>query len=114
MSRHDSLVCVRQMLDHAREATAMVRGRTRADLDSDRMLNLSVMRLLEVMGEAATRIPDDYRLKYAQVPWREAIGLRNRLIHGYDVINLDMVWAVLQEDLPRLIAALEEIVDEQS
>ncbi len=70
MSRHDPLVCVRQMLDHAREATAMVRGRVRADLDSDRMLNLSVMRLLEVMGEAATRIPDDYRLNYAQVPWR--------------------------------------------
>ena len=58
MSRHDPLVCVRQMLDHAREATAMVRGRVRADLDSDRMLNLSVMRLLEVMGEAATRIAE--------------------------------------------------------
>ncbi len=114
MSRHDPLVSIRQMLDHAREAATMARGRKRADLDTDRMLNLSELRLLEVVGEAAARVPDEFRLRHPEVPWRDAIGLRSRLIHGYDAINLDMVWTVLQNDLPELIAALENIVAKES
>ncbi len=113
MSRHDPLVSVRQMLDHAREATAMVRGRLRDDLDTDRQLNLALVRLVEVIGEAAARVPEEFRRRYPQVPWRQTVGLRNRLIHGYDVIDFDILWAVLQRDLPALIETLEAIVKEE-
>jgi len=112
MSRHDPLVSVRQMLDHAREATEMVRGRSRGDLDTDRQLNLALVRLVEVIGEAAARVPEDFRCRYPQVPWRQTVALRNRLIHGYDVIDFDILWAVLQQDLPVLIEMLEVIVEE--
>ena len=70
------------MLDHAREAVAMVQGKTRRDLDQDRKLNLSLVRLLEIVGEAANRIPKEERSGYADIPWPEIVGLRNRLIHG--------------------------------
>ena len=113
MSRHDPLVSVRQMLDHAREAVAMVRGRFRDDLDRDRQLNLALVRLVEVIGEAAARVPEEFRRRYPQVPWRQTVGLRNRLIHGYDVIDFDILWAVLQRDLPALIETLEAIVKEE-
>ena len=114
MSRHDPMVRVRHMLDHTREAVEMVKGKTRADLDADRQLNLALVRLVEVIGEAAARIPDDFRARYPQVPWRQIVGMRHRMIHDYDVIDFDILWAVLRQDLPPLIEQLEVIVREGS
>lgn len=87
MTRHDPMVFVHHMLDHAREAVDMTRGRTRVDLDRDRMLNLALVRLAEVIGEAASRVPEEFRSRYTEVPWRQTVGIRNRLIHGYDRMN---------------------------
>jgi uncharacterized protein with HEPN domain len=100
------------MLDHAREAVEMVRGRSRADLDADRQFNLSMVRLMEVVGEAATRVPEEFRSRYPEVPWRQAAGMRNRLIHGYDAVDFDILWAIVQQDLPPLIAQLQAIIQE--
>jgi len=112
MTRHDPMVRVHHMLDHAREAVEMVRGRSRADLDTDRQLNLSLVRLMEVVGEAARRVHQDFREQHPGVPWQDIADLRNRLIHGYDTVNLDVLWAIVQEDLPPLIAHLQAIIQE--
>ena len=112
MSRHDPIVSVHHMLDHAREAVEMIQARSRADLDTDRMLNLALVRLVEVIGEAASRVPEEFRSRYSEVPWRQAVGMRNRLIHGYDTVNFDILWAIIREDLPPLIERLEAIVEE--
>ena len=114
MSRHDPLVSVHHMLDHAREAMEMVRGRSRPELDTDRMLSLALVRLMEVVGEAATRIPEEFRSRYPEVPWRDVADLRNRLIHGYDVVNLDILWTIIHDEVPLLIAKLEAIVEKSS
>ena len=82
MSRHDNHTSLSHMLDHAVEAHKMIGGRTRGDLDKERQLNLSLVRLLEIVGEAAARVSDDLRQQHPQVPWQDIIGLRNRLIHG--------------------------------
>jgi uncharacterized protein with HEPN domain len=68
MSRHDPLVRVHHMLDHAREAVEMVRNRSRTDLDTDRMLNLALVRLMEVVGEAAAWVPEEFQSRHPQVP----------------------------------------------
>ena len=101
---------LRHMLDHAKEAVAMVEGKSRADLDRDRQLNLALVRLLEIIGEAASRIPEEARSSYPQVPWAQIVSLRNRLIHGYDAVDFDVLWKILNSDLPPLIAALEKAV----
>ncbi len=88
----------------------MAQGKTRRDLDKDRKLNLALVRLLEVVGEAATRTPQPERGKYPQIPWREITGLRNRLIHGYDSVDFDILWQIVVGDLPSLITALEKIL----
>ena len=80
------------MLDSAREAVAMGRTRSRGGLETDRMLNLSLVRMPEVVGEAAARVPDGFRSQYPGVPWRETTGLRNRLVHGYYTIDLGRPW----------------------
>jgi uncharacterized protein with HEPN domain len=96
------------MLDHAREAAEMARGKTRADLDSNRQLNLALVRLLEIIGEAASRMPEDERAGYPGIPWPQIVSLRNRLIHGYDAVDFDILWQIVTRDLPPLIAALEQ------
>lgn len=108
MSRHEGDIRLRHMLDHAKEAVAMAKGRTRAELDSDRQLNLSLVRLLEIVGEAASRVPAEERVRHPDIPWPEIVGLRNRLIHGYDSVDFDILWQIVSDDLPPLIAALEK------
>ena len=110
MSRHRSEVCLQHMLDHAREAVAMAEGKSRRDLDIDRQLSLALVRLLEIVGEAAGRIGRDEQAAHPQIPWAQIVGLRNRLIHGYDSVDLDIVWQVIRRDLPPLIGALERIL----
>jgi len=101
------------MLDHAKEALSMVDGRTRADLDCDRQLNLSLVRLLEIIGEAAGRMPGEFRDSQPGVPWPEIICLRNRLIHGYDQVDFDVLWEIVTKDLPNLATELERILNSE-
>jgi uncharacterized protein with HEPN domain len=100
------------MLDHAREAVAMATGKTRDDLDLDRKLNLALVRLLEIVGEAAGKATDEDRQRCAAIPWAQIVGLRNRLIHGYDSVDFDVLWQIVTMDLPRLIADLERCLGE--
>jgi uncharacterized protein with HEPN domain len=81
------------------------------DLDTDRMLNLALVRLMEVVGEAATRVPEEFRSRYPEVPWRDVADLRNRLIHGYDAVNFDILWTIVRTDFPPLIEKLEAIFE---
>ena len=103
---------LRQILSHAREAVELSQGKSRADLDNDRLLNLSLTRLLEIMGEAANRVPEETRSQFPQLPWVQMIGLRNRLIHGYDQVDFDILWNIVKQDLPDLISQLEEFVQD--
>ena len=109
MSLRDPLVALRQMRDHSREAMNLVAGKSRADLYASRLLSLAIVRLLEILGEAAGRVPDDVRQAHPNMPWSQIIGMRNRLIHGYDQVDLDIVWAVVTSDLPTLAAQLDQI-----
>jgi uncharacterized protein with HEPN domain len=98
------------MRDHAREAIDLSSGRTRADLDSDRVLNLALVRLVEVVGEAAARVPAEVRAQQTGVPWPQIVGLRNRLIHAYDAVDFDVLWDIITNDLPPLLNELERIL----
>jgi uncharacterized protein with HEPN domain len=98
------------MLAYAREAIAASRGRRREDLDKERFLYLGLQRLVEVIGEAATRVSRETRDQYPGIRWPLIIGMRNRLIHGYDVVHPDVVWDTLLVDLPPLVRDLEGIL----
>ena len=110
MTRHTDQSRLRHMLDHAVEAVDLIRGQTRADLDADRKLNLALVRLVEIIGEAAACVSNGERSKYPAVPWEDIIGMRNRVVHGYDEVDLDVLWDVVELHLPPLIEELRRIV----
>jgi len=110
MTQHDDRVRLQHMLDYAREAVGMIEGKERADLYHERMLELSLVRLVEVIGEAAGRVTSEGREKYGGIPWSHIVGMRNRLTHGYDRVDLDVLWNTIEYDLPPLIAELEKVV----
>ena len=114
MSKHDALIRLQDMLDYSREAVALTQNRTRADLDRDRVLSLALVRLLEIEGEAANRIPSDVQNMNPNIPWAEIIGLRNRLVHGYGPIDLDIVWRIIITDLPPLVDAVAKMIEEEA
>jgi uncharacterized protein with HEPN domain len=107
MSPDEVQARLRHMLDHAREVLDLTHGKVRDDLDSDRVLTLALTRLLEIIGEAAGRIPPHERSKHPDIPWPEIVGLRNRLIHGYDSVDSDILWQIISQDIPDLVQKLE-------
>jgi uncharacterized protein with HEPN domain len=112
MPRHDDIIALQHMLDYAREAVDMVAGKVQEDLENERMLELALVRLVEIIGEAAGRVSHGGQIKYPEIPWREVIGMRNRLIHGYDSVDYSILWDTVELDLPPLIAQLEKILQD--
>lgn len=100
------------MLDSVEEAVSFAAGKRRDDLDADRMLALALVKSIEIVGEAGARISEEGRNELPNVPWREIVAMRNRLIHAYFDVDLDVVWRTVEEDLPSLITRLKDALSE--
>jgi uncharacterized protein with HEPN domain len=99
------------MRDAAREAIGFAAGRTRDDLETDRQLLLSMVKDVEIVGEAASRISEDLRGCHPELPWAVIVAMRNRLVHAYFDIDCDIVWNTVVADLPPLLSAVEIILE---
>jgi uncharacterized protein with HEPN domain len=110
MSQHDCELALYQMLDHAREAAILSKGKSSEELEEDRVLGLAIVRLMEIVGEAANRVPKEEQSRLSEIPWTQIISLRNRLIHGYDAIDYEILWRILNCDLPELVLSLEKLL----
>jgi len=110
MTLHDDRVSLTDMFSHSREAAELLGDLSLEDLGQDRVLQLALTRLVEIVGEAANRVSPEARQRNPGIPWSQIIGMRNRLVHGYDVVDLDLLRRTVKEDLPPLIASLQEIL----
>lgn len=106
--RRDDAIRLRHMLDAAQEAMTFAQRRSRADLDTDRQLVLSLVKDVEIIGEAAYQLSQETRESLPEIPWEDIIGMRHRLVHAYFDINLDILWRTVQEDLPALASTLRQ------
>ena len=101
------VIRLRHMLDAAREALSFIAERSSEDLSRDRMLVLALVKEIEIIGEAASRISDESRKALPRIPWPKIIAMRNRLIHAYADVDLSIVWDTLTGALPELLRELE-------
>lgn len=104
--RADDSIRISHMQEAAEKAVGFSAGKTRADLDDKEMLVLSLVKCVEIIGEAANKVSDETQREIPTIPWTDIIGMRHRLIHGYFDINLDIVWTTVTQELPELIEEL--------
>ena len=106
MSEREWRFCVDDMIDFAEHVLAYSQGLDQAGLVADRLHYDATIRNLELIGEAATHVPDAVREANTDIPWRLIVATRNRLIHGYLGIDNDTLWSIIQTDIPALLPKL--------
>jgi uncharacterized protein with HEPN domain len=106
----DDFILMRHMLEAAQKAMSFAAGRSRSDLDEDDMLTFALMKAIEIIGEAASKVSPITRERFGDIPWYQIIGMRNRLIHAYDEVSLDVLWQTVMSNLPPFVELLERIV----
>ena len=110
MTKPDDETRLRHMLEAAKQAQSFMKGRKKESLTTDSMLLLAVVKAVEIVGEAASKITKERQAEIPQIPWPQIISMRNRLTHAYFDIDKDIVWKTIIEDLPPLIEDLEAIL----
>ena len=112
-NREDDITRLRHMLDFAQKAVSFNKSRSRADLDSNEMLAMATIHLIEVIGEASRTVSEAFQEEHTEIPWQSITGTRNRLAHGYIDIDLDIIWTIVKKDLPSLIRQLRRILKDE-
>jgi uncharacterized protein with HEPN domain len=100
---------IQHMIDALNETLTFTDNVSEKDFFQNRMLILSVIKEIEIIGEAASKISEEMKLKYPEIPWKDIIGMRNRLIHGYFEVNIELVWNTIKINLPQLLSLLQKI-----
>ncbi len=110
MSKRDDRVSLVDMLVYAEEAIEILGNTSQEEIANNRVMQLALQRLVEIVGEAARRVSKNTQEQHEEIAWREIIGMRNRLAHAYDSVSLKVLWEVIAEDFPPLVELLENIV----
>lgn len=106
----DNFVRIKHMLDAAHAICRFIQKSERRNLESDLMLSSALIRQLEILGEAASGVSKDFREAHSNIPWHKIIGMRNRLIHAYFDVNLDIIWNAATIEIPKIIPEIEHIL----
>jgi len=107
--RVEDQVRLRHMIDAAQSALRFVLGRERSELDTNQMLLFALVRAIEIVGEAASKISEETRAAHGAITWKAIIGMRNRLIHAYFEINTETVWETATTEIPAVLPQLQAL-----
>jgi uncharacterized protein with HEPN domain len=100
----DDRLYLGHMLDTARRALRLARGKTRREYDGSEELRLALTHLLQVIGEAARRVSQEFRDAHPAIPWHAIVGMRHKVVHDYMGVDDDIVWRTVTQELEELIA----------
>ena len=110
--RRDISLYINDILENMRDAEDFIQGFSYEQFQSDKKTLYAVLRAIEVIGEAAKKVPDEVRIKYPSVPWKEMAGMRDKLIHFYFGVDREAVWLVVKERIPSLKPLIEQILQD--
>lgn len=111
MSRDETNL--RDILQAAKQVMEFTRDMESESFLNDRKTQSAVLHELMVVGEAVKRLSEDFRAEHPQVPWKQMAGMRDKLIHNYNDVDLDEVWATASKDIPALIALIEPLTSQE-
>ena len=103
---------IEDILDAMEKADTLLEGVDYEQFESDFRINYAVVRALEIVGEATKRLPDDLRQKYSEIPWKGMAGMRDRIIHAYDTVDMEIVWEVVKKDIPIIKPQIQQILED--
>lgn len=106
----DYIICLEDILEAVESAQSFIQNINEKEFWTDKKTQFAVVRAIEIIGEASRKIPNDIKEKYRQIPWREMSDMRNKLIHDYFGVNIEVVWKTVVEDLPGLKKQIEVII----
>jgi uncharacterized protein with HEPN domain len=113
MSNHEIIPYIIDIYEFSNEVISFTDSVSYDDFINDRKLVLAILKLIENIGEAASKVPLDFRQNYSNIPWSQIIGMRNKVIHGYNKINYPIVWNTIKNDYPNLIQEIIELVPKE-
>ena len=114
MSKHDPVITLRELRNFAQEAAEIACGKNRGDLEKERSFCRHAERVVELIGEAANRLPKEIQQRHLSVPWKQIVGMRNWLVHGYDGVDYDILWDVISVRAPQLVKDLSSIIESEA
>jgi uncharacterized protein with HEPN domain len=103
---------VQHMLEAGQKVLSFTEGKTKETFLTDELLQLAVIRLIEILGEAASQVTDTTRQRFPEIAWQDAAGMRNHVAHRYFNIDLGRVWDTVQADIPGLVHRLPHVLTE--
>jgi len=104
------IIRLRHMVDATNQALTFVAEKSRSELETDQLLTLALVKLIEIFGEAASKITSDAKSQTQEIPWADIVAMRNRLIHGYFDVNLDIIWRTVNEEMPPIARQIENLL----
>ena len=110
VSHENDRIRLQHMLENAQPARRFAEGKSREDLDTDELLLFGLDKAVQIVCEAAYKVTPEFQAEYAQIPWGEIIGMRHLVVHVYYELDIDVLWETVTDDLPPLIAQIQEIL----
>ncbi len=112
MSKREPILYIKDILEYMERAETHIGSMKKEEFLQDSKTCDAVIRCIEVIGEATKNVPDNIRNKYPSIPWRDMAGMRDKIIHGYFVVDFESVWLVVKEEIPKLKPLINKVLQD--
>ena len=109
----DDSTRIKHIFDACKEILEFTNNSSKIQFENSKILTYASVHLIEIIGEAASSVTSELKQKYSIIPWKNIIGMRNRLIHGYFDIDPDIVWQTIKKDIPILLVEIKNIINQE-